>query len=68
MEGVIQQFGSVINLGALNLTTMSFLFKFNDDVSENRAILDYFVHHDYTDAILSLSGQWDLSVEFICMR
>ncbi|MFQ5620790.1 MAG: winged helix-turn-helix transcriptional regulator [Candidatus Nanoarchaeia archaeon] len=64
-EGVVKKFASVVNLRSLGLSTVAILFKFNDDVYENKAILDYFVNHDYSSGVVTLSGQWDVFAEFV---
>jgi len=64
-EGIITKFASVVNLGSLNLTTITLLLKFNDDIYENKEIIEYFRNHKLADWVITLSGQWDLFVEFV---
>jgi DNA-binding Lrp family transcriptional regulator len=64
-EGVIKHLAAVINIGALGLDTFTLLLKFNDDIYENKDILDYFRKHEYVDWLITLSGQWDLFVEMV---
>ncbi|MFH1308251.1 MAG: winged helix-turn-helix transcriptional regulator [archaeon] len=62
---VIKHFASIVNLGSLNFTTFTVLLKFNEDIYENSSIIEYFKSHDYVDWMVSLSGQWDLFIEFV---
>lgn len=64
-EGIIKQFSSVINIGALGLDTFTILLKFNDDIYENKAIIEYFNTHPFADWVATLSGEWDIFAEFI---
>src|SRR3989338_5582854 len=64
-EGIITKFASVVNLGALNYTTITLLLKFNEDIYEKKEIIDFFKKHQYVDWAVSLSGQWDLFVELV---
>lgn len=64
-EGIIKHFASVVNLGALGLDTFTMLLKFNDDIYENKEILEHFKTHPFADWVTSLSGDWDIFAEFV---
>ena len=64
-EGIITKFAAVVNLGALNLTTVTLLLKFNEDIYEKPEIIDYFKNHEMADWVITLSGQWDIFVELV---
>ncbi|MCK5107490.1 MAG: Lrp/AsnC family transcriptional regulator [Nanoarchaeota archaeon] len=63
--GIIKSFASIINLSTLGYTTITLLLRFNEDVYENIEILNYFKEHGSVDWMVTLSGKWDLFVEFI---
>jgi len=64
--GIISQFTSVINLGALRYYTFTMLLRFNEDIYKNKEIMDYFKKHDFADWVATLSGHWDVFAEFAC--
>ncbi len=64
-KGIITKFASVINIGSLNLDTFTLLLKFNEDIYENKDIIEYFRNHEYADWVVTLSGEWDIFAEFI---
>ncbi|MBW2968475.1 AsnC family transcriptional regulator [Candidatus Woesearchaeota archaeon] len=64
-EGVIRSFAATLNLGTVGLDTFPVLLKFNDDIYENREIIDFFAQHPFVDSVTALSGRWDLFVEFV---
>ncbi|MFH1648975.1 MAG: Lrp/AsnC family transcriptional regulator [Candidatus Woesearchaeota archaeon] len=64
-EGVITKFAAVVNIGALGLTTVALLLRFNEDIYEHKEIIEYFRNHPMADWVISLSGHWDLFVELI---
>jgi DNA-binding Lrp family transcriptional regulator len=64
-EGVITKFAAVVNLGALNVTTVALLLRFNEDIYEKKEIIEYFRNHPRADWVITLSGHWDLFVELI---
>jgi Lrp/AsnC family transcriptional regulator, leucine-responsive regulatory protein len=63
--GVISHFATTVNLGAIDQNTFTILLKFNEDIYENKAIVEFFELHPYSDWVITLSGQWDLFVEMI---
>lgn len=63
-EKVIKNFSLVVNLGSINVTTATVLFKFNEDIYENERIINFFKNHPLVDWLVTLSGDWDLFVEF----
>ena len=63
-DGIIKNFAAVVNLGALNLSTFTLLLKFNEDIYEKPEIIEYFKNHELADWVITLSGQWDIFVEF----
>jgi len=65
-EGVIKNFASVINLGAIGLDTFTLLLKFNSDIYKDKDIISYFKNHEFADWVVSLSGEWDIFAEFVC--
>jgi DNA-binding Lrp family transcriptional regulator len=65
-EGIIKHFASVVNLGSLKYKTFTLLLKFNDDIYENKDIIEYFKTHKYADWVAILSGNWDIFVEIAC--
>jgi DNA-binding Lrp family transcriptional regulator len=62
-EGVIINFASVVNLGTMDITTVTLLLKFNEDIYEKKEFIDYFKNHPFADWVVTLSGQWDMFVE-----
>lgn len=64
-EGVITNFSSIINTGALNCTSFSVLLKFTKNPYKNEEILNFFKEHPYTLWVVSLSGTYDIYAEFI---
>ncbi len=64
-ERIITNFSAVINLGSIKTTTICILIKFNEDIYEKKELIEYFQNHKYADWIISLSGNWDLFVEFV---
>ncbi len=65
-EGVIDKFTAVVNLGAFKHNTFSLMLKFNEDIYENKDILNYFKQHPFSNWVISLSGTWDIFAEFVC--
>jgi Lrp/AsnC family leucine-responsive transcriptional regulator len=65
--GVITQFTSTINLGALRYYTFTVLFRFNEDIYKNKEIINYFKNHEFADWVSTLSGHWDIFAEFACV-
>lgn len=63
-EGVIFRFTSLVNGNALGFFSYVVLFKFNQDPSKSTQIIDYLRNHKNTIWIASLTGQYDLLVEF----
>lgn len=64
--GIITQFTSTINLGALRYYTFTVLLRFNEDIYKNKEIINYFKNHEFADWVTTLSGHWDIFVEFAC--
>lgn len=64
-EKIITNFSAVINLGSIKTTTICVLIKFNEDIYEKTELIDYFKNHKYSDWVITLSGQWDVFVEFV---
>ena len=64
-EGVINNFSTVINTGALGVTTFTVLLKFNKDLQKNKEIIDFFTKHPFAEWIVLLSGNYDLFLEFV---
>ena len=64
-EGIITNFSSVINTGALECTSFTMFLKFNKNPYKNKEILDYFKEHPFSIWVVTLSGTFDLYVEFI---
>lgn len=64
-DGIIKNFACTVNIGSLKLHTYTLLLKFNEDIYENKEIIEYFKKHAYADWVISLSGQWDLFVEIV---
>lgn len=64
--GVITQFTSTINLGALRYYTFTVLLRFNEDIYKNKEIINYFKNHEFADWSITLSGHWDIFTEFAC--
>lgn len=65
--GVITQFTSVINLGALRYYTFTILARFNEDIYKSKEIIDYFKNNEFADWVTTLSGHWDIFAEFACV-
>jgi DNA-binding Lrp family transcriptional regulator len=63
--GVIKNFSATVNLGSLGLTTYTMLLRFNEDIYKDKSIINFFKEHGFVDWSASLSGQWDLFVEFV---
>jgi Lrp/AsnC family transcriptional regulator, leucine-responsive regulatory protein len=63
--GIIKNFSTVINMGALNYDTFALLLKFNDDIYKNKEIINYLKEYAYVNWIITLSGDWDIFAEFI---
>jgi len=66
-EGVIQYFSSVVNLSSINNTTFTLLLKFNEDIYDQKEIIGYLKNHPYTIWAATLSGQWDIFSEIVCV-
>jgi DNA-binding Lrp family transcriptional regulator len=64
-EGVIKKFTIVPNVASCGYDTFNILLKFNEDIYENKEIINYFKDHGLCVWILTLSGGWDLFVEII---
>jgi DNA-binding Lrp family transcriptional regulator len=64
-EGIVKKFASVVNLGAMGLNTVTLLLRFNEDVYEKTEIIEYFKNHFFANWVVTLSGQWDIFVEFV---
>ena len=65
-KGIIQKYAAVVNLGSIGFTTVTFLLRFNEDIYEHPEIISFFRDHPLADWVVTLSGQWDLFVEFTC--
>ena len=63
--GVIKNFSTVINIGALNCDTFTLFLKFNEDIYKNKEIIEYLKSYPFVDWIVTLSGDWDIFAEFI---
>lgn len=63
-DGIIKKFTSIINVGAIEATSFTLLLKFNKNLQKNKEIIDYFVNHLFSIWVVSLSGNYDLFVEF----
>lgn len=63
-SGLIRKFTAIINVGALDATSFTLLLKFNRNPEKNREIIDYFVSHPFSIWVVTLSGNYDLFVEF----
>jgi Lrp/AsnC family leucine-responsive transcriptional regulator len=64
-QGVIKNFSSVINIGAIGADTFTIFMKFNKDIYEDKSIIDYFKEHESADWVVTLSGGWDIFAEFV---
>ena len=64
-ENVIKKFAAVINIGSVKLNTFTMLLRFNDDIYENKDIINYFNNHRFADWVVTMSGNWDIFVEFV---
>lgn len=62
---IITKFATTLHFGAMQLETVGFLFKFNEDLYENAQILNFFKQHPFVDWVATLSGNWDLFAEFV---
>lgn len=62
---IIQGFTALIDHSLLGLDSFTLLLEFNDDIYENKKIQEFFVNHDFSNWVATLSGKWDLLVEFI---
>ncbi len=63
--GIIKNFSAVINIGALKYDTFVLLLKFNEDIYKNKEIIEYLRNYPFADWLITLSGDWDMFVEFI---
>lgn len=64
-SGLIKKFTSIINVGAIEATSFTLLLKFNKNLQKNKDIIDYFVEHHFSIWVVTLSGNYDLFVEFV---
>lgn len=64
-QGIIKNFSSVIHLGALGKDTFTMFLKFNQDIYKDKRIMNYFREYEFVDWLITLSGDWDLFVEFV---
>lgn len=64
-EGIIQNFSTVVNLGAIHFDTFTLLLRFNQDIYASTEIREFFQKHPFANWAVSLAGQWDLFVEFV---
>lgn len=64
-KGVITKFAAVVNIAAIRASTFAMLIKFNVDIYKNPEIIDYFKQHEFANWSMTLSGNWDIFVEFI---
>src|SRR3989338_9921721 len=56
---------SMVNVGAVDATSFTLLLKFNKNPQKNREIIGYFVEHPFSIWVITLSGNYDLFVEFV---
>lgn len=64
-KGIIKNFSAVINTGALDATSFSMLIKLNKPLEKSPEIKNYFISHPNSLWVMSLSGTYDLFIEFI---
>jgi DNA-binding Lrp family transcriptional regulator len=64
-EGVINKVTCVVNLGVLGLNTCVVLFRFNDDLKENKDIIEFFKNHEFSGWVTTMSGEWDVLSELV---
>ena len=64
-SGLIKKFTSIVNVGAVDATSFTLLLKFNKNPQKNREIIGYFVEHPFSIWVITLSGNYDLFVEFV---
>ena len=63
-EGVITNFTAKVNYSLIGHLAFVIIFRFSEDIYENKDIIKYFKEHDYTLWAESMLGDWDLFVEF----
>lgn len=63
-ENIITNFSSVINPVAMGHTSFSMLIKLSKNLQKNDEIFRYFVNHPCSLWAISLSGTYDLFIEF----
>src|SRR3989338_2403632 len=64
-ENIITNFTAVINTVAIGHTSFSMLIKISKNLKKNDEVYNYFIHHPYSIWAISLSGTYDLFIEFI---
>ncbi len=64
-EEIIQNFSTIVNLGAIHLDTFTLLLRFNQDIYANPEMMEFFQKHPFANWAASLAGQWDLFIEFV---
>jgi len=62
--GVIRNFSTIINLGAIGYSTMVVLFRFKEELYSDKEILPFFKDNKNIIWSMTLSGGYDLLVEF----
>lgn len=64
-KGIIKNFTTTIKTSTLNATSFSMLIKLNTPIEKNPELKTYLTKHPNTLWILTLSGTYDLFIEFI---
>lgn len=64
-KGIIRNFSAVVNTGSLGATSFSMLIKLNKSLEKSKDIKDFFVNHENSLWVISLSGTYDLFIEFV---
>lgn len=62
-EGIISKFSAVINTEALSFTSFAILLRFNKE--SKKEVLNFFINHQFSLWVATLSGTYDLFIEFV---
>ncbi len=63
--GIIQKYACVVNIGAIKAETFDMMLRFNEDIYATEDILGFFKKNDAVTWLVTLSGEWDMLVEFV---
>jgi len=66
-EGIIEYFSCVVNQSSINNSTFTLLLKFNEDIYDNKEIIKYLKSYPFIVWAATLSGQWDVFSEIVCV-